>query len=132
MTNKQIIYKMYKTSNYMLEKKYRLHLQKDFDLVFKTGKYKNLPNFLTLHYLKKDNAKLRIAFILSKKTEKLASKRHLSVRQTRHIIHSLLKDSKIKNGYDLIFIIRANYTQLGFDQKTEKIKELLQISALLN
>lgn len=116
----------------MLEKKYRLHLQKDFDLVFKTGKYKNLPNFLTIHYLKNQSDDLKIAFIISKKTEKLANKRHLSVRQSRHIIQSFIKENKIKKGYYIIFILRSAYNVLDFKNKTEKIKEILKISELLN
>jgi ribonuclease P protein component len=115
----------------MLEKKYRLHLQKDFDLVFKTGKYKNLPNFLTVHYLKNPTEEIKIALIISKKTEKLASKRHLSVRQSRHIIQSLIKENRIKKGYSLIFILRPAYTVLDFKHKNEKITDILNISGLL-
>ncbi len=116
----------------MLEKKYRLHLQKDFDLVFKTGKYKNLPNFLTVHYLKNQNEDLKVALIISKKTEKLAVKRHLAVRQSRHIIQALIKENKIKKGYSLIFILRPAYTVLDFEHKSEKIKEVLNNCGLLN
>lgn len=115
----------------MLDKKHRLHLQKDFDQVFKNGKYKNLPNFLTIHYLKVNNDELKIAFIISKKTEKLAVKRHLAIRQSRHIIQNLLKTQQIKNYYNIIFIIRHNYTQLNFEEKTQKIKEILQLGKLL-
>ncbi|HPL92740.1 MAG TPA: ribonuclease P protein component [bacterium] len=116
----------------MLEKKYRLTLQKDFDLTFKTGKYKNLPNFLTLHYRPATENELKIAFIISKKTEKLANKRHLNVRQSRHIIQTLLKDNKIKSGYHLIFILRPNYTQLDFQEKTNKMIEIIKSAGLLN
>ncbi|GEM_PF-2757081 len=116
----------------MLERKYRLHLQKDFDLVFKQGKYKNLPNFLTIHYLKVPENKLKVGLIISKKTEKLATKRHLAMRQSRHIIQKLIKNKIIKDSYYLLFIIRQNYTQLNFEEKEEKIREILKLGGLLS
>lgn len=87
----------------MLPKKYRVRLKKDFDKIFKKGKFAGQA-FLTLGYIKNKLNISRFAVIVGKKVSKKAVVRNSVKRKTVEIIR--LKLSQIKSGFDLVFIAK--------------------------
>lgn len=70
----------------MLKKQYRLCLKKDFDNVFKSKKSLKSESLL-LKYTNNDLTNPRIAFVVSNKVHKLATKRNYIKRILRNIAH---------------------------------------------
>jgi len=68
----------------MLKKQYRLCLKKDFDNVFKSKKSLKSESLL-LKYTNNDLTNPRIAFVVSNKVNKLATKRNYIKRILRNI-----------------------------------------------
>lgn len=112
----------------MLPKNYRLRLKKDFDAVFKGGRFSG-QSFLTLGYLKNNLPVSRFAVIVGKKVSKKAVVRNLVKRRTIEIIR--LNIDKIKQGFDLVFVAKPEIK--GKKQKEIEIVvyELIQRSRLL-
>lgn len=85
----------------MLPKKYRLRLKKDFDRIFKEGKFAGQA-FLTLGFVKNKLDISRLAVVVGKKVSKKAVIRNLIKRKAVEIIR--LNLGQIKPGFDLVFI----------------------------
>ncbi len=85
----------------MLPKNHRLRLKKDFDKLFKGGKF-IAQGFLTLGYIKNKLNISRLAVIVGKKVSKKAVVRNSVKRKTVEIIR--LNLSGIRSGFDLVFI----------------------------
>ena len=69
----------------MLNKKYRIHLKKDFQNVFKERKVLKSSSIL-IKYTQNDLSNPRIAFIVSNKVNKLATRRNYIKRICRNIV----------------------------------------------
>lgn len=106
----------------MLPKKYRLRLKKDFDGIFKRGKFIG-ARFFTLGYNKNDIDFSRFAAVVPKKVSKKAVTRNLIRRRTLETLR--LGRSKIKSGFDLIFIAKAQSLVKDYKELEEDIIELL-------
>ena len=99
----------------MLPKEKRLKHMKDFDILFKEGKFVG-GQFLTVKYWKIEPDKyprrkydvedLKIGFVVGKKVHKSAVKRNRIKRQTREVVRLLLKENKLKTGFHVAFIAK--------------------------
>ncbi len=92
----------------MLRRENRLKRMKDWDILFKEGRFV-VGEFITVKIWKIDPDKylrrtytaedLKIGFVVSKKVEKRAVRRNRLKRQMREVVRLLLKEDKIKEGY---------------------------------
>jgi ribonuclease P protein component len=119
----------------MLQQQNRLRLMKDFEILYKEGKF--LPGkFFNLKYWKIQPDKyprrkystedLKIGFVVSTKISKLAVKRNRVKRQMREVIRLLLKDEKIKRGYMVAFLAKASVLEKEYKEIETEIVVLLK------
>jgi ribonuclease P protein component len=106
----------------MLPKKYRLRLKKDFDRIFKEGRFAG-GRFFTLGYLKNNMDFSRFAVVVAKKVDKRAVRRNLIRRRTSEIIR--LGQEKIKTGFDLVFIAKPAVLDKSYKEIEDDIIILL-------
>ena len=117
----------------MLPKENRLKHMKDFDILFKEGRFVG-GRFLTVKYWKVDPEKyprrkynvedLKIGFVVGKKVHKSAVKRNRIKRQMREVVRLLLKENKLKKGFNVAFIAKPEI--LGVEY-VEVEKEILGV-----
>ncbi len=113
----------------MLPPQNRLRAMKDFDRVYKKGKSSG-NRYLSLKSVKTSASDpIRIAFIISNKTEKLAVKRNQAKRQVREAVHLLLP--KLKPSFDVALTIKARLLPLSFKEKQEQVVDVLRRAGLL-
>lgn len=101
----------------MISKQHRLRLKKDFEKVIREGQRQESSLFKFI-YRKNNLGYVRFAVMVSKKTEKLATRRNKIKRQMRYVLSEALPDVKTKNC-DLIIIVRKP----ALAQKLSIIKE---------
>lgn len=111
----------------MLQDKYRLRRMKDFEILFKEGRFFDSPlvqakiwrlepeKYPRRNYSPDD---LKIGFVVGVKIDKRAVIRNRLKRQMREVVRLLLKENKLKNGYLIAFIakpaiIGAEYGEIG-------------------
>lgn len=124
----------------MLLQEHRLKKMKDFEILFKEGKFVS-GNIIGAKMWKIDPTKypkrgyvetdLKIGFVASVKHEKKAVGRNRVKRQMREAVRLLLKDNKIKKGYFIAFLstpklFGAEYTDIARD-----IESILKKARLL-
>ncbi len=97
----------------MLPKKYRLRRKKDFDRIFKSGRFV-AGNFFTLGYTPNDLSFSRFAVVVPKKIEKGAVKRNLIRRRAVEIIR--LGREKIRTGFDFVFIAKPAVREKSYKE----------------
>ena len=108
----------------MLTKKNRLRTMRDFKHLFKKGKTQG-SLYLGLRFVKKDEQDFtRFAFVISKKSAKLAVDRNRARRQLREVVRSLLP--MIKPGFDISITIKSSFIPLTFEQKLDQTKYVLR------
>lgn len=112
----------------MLAKTYRLKLKKDFDKIFKQGKFVSLK-FFTLGFLENTLLFSRFAIIVPKKIAKLAVTRNSIKRKTTEIIRLNLE--KIKIGYNIVFIAKPTIKRKNYQDLSDDIRHLLEKAGLI-
>lgn len=110
----------------MFPKYQRITKNKEFELIFKTGK-SSYANYLGLKSLNNNLPYFRAAVLVSKKVSKRANKRNLLKRKLREIIKSY---SDILKGKDLVVLVMPaangkSYQELltDFTQAISKLKK---------
>ncbi len=103
----------------MFSKKSRIKKKKDFDKIFKRGRFFR-EDFLTLIVLSNNLKNSRFGFVVSKKFSKKAVLRNRIKRQLRGLIRAKLK--KLANGIDFLIIVSP----------TTKVKDFWEIEGLIN
>lgn len=106
----------------MLPTKYRLTRMKDFEILFKEGKFVG-GKFVTVKIWKIDPEKyprrkytkedLKIGFVVSKKIDKRAVIRNGAKRKMREVVRLVLKEEKFAVGF--MVLIMAKKEILGVD-----------------
>lgn len=99
----------------MIPRQYRLKHMKDFEILFKEGRFVG-GELVTIKYWKVDPNKyerrrytaddLKIGFVAGLKVSKSAVKRNRIKRQMREVVRLMLKENKIKNGYMVAVIAK--------------------------
>ena len=112
----------------MLPKNNRLKREKDFQEVMKRGKGLR-GDFLFLKFLKNNFKITRVGFIVSRKITKKASQRNRIKRRLREGVRGGL--TKLKKGYDLVFIAQKGIEKKKFFEIKEEIDQLLKKVKLL-
>ena len=112
----------------MLPQKNRLKKKKDFGRVFKQGKsFKQ--DFLTLKLVKNNLKVDRFGFVVGLKVSKKAFLRNKIRRRLREIVKTNL--SKIKTGFDVVFIVRRGLETKNFQELAEIVNRLLEKAKLI-
>jgi len=113
----------------MLPKKHRLRLETDIAYLYKKGRTAGNKQ-LVLKFLKTANEQpLRVAVIISKKTEKSAVKRHRVKRQLREVIRSLIPI--LPNEVDMAFVMKTPFVTMSFDEKKLSVIHVLKQAGLI-
>jgi len=105
----------------MLKKENRLHLDKDFDYIFKNGQ-SFYNNVFGLKVATTELEVFRLGILISTKVSKKAVVRNRIKRQFREIIQQELP--RLKKGHDLIIIVLPRIVT----EKSLEIKSLLIFS----
>jgi len=111
----------------MLPKQNRLKKKKDCDSVIKQGRH-NADRFLVLKIQRNSLEQSRIGFVVSKKISKKAVERNRIKRRLREIVKKEI--SELKNGIDLVFLVKKNIITAEFSEIEYSVKSLLKKSGL--
>lgn len=112
----------------MLKKDFRITENKDFQIVLKNGRFVHTGNFL-LKYIKNTLTNSRFGFIVSTKTFKRAVDRNLVKRRLRETIR--LNLGSIKDGYDIVFIIKKPALGVKYGDLEKDVLNALEKSKLI-
>lgn len=107
----------------MLQKKYRLCLEKDFERVFRKGR-KIYSKSLGLRYKENQMEGSRFAFLVSNKISKKAVDRNLLKRRLRSAVERMVP--KIQISYDVIVLTMPGAQKLNFSELTRELYGLLK------
>lgn len=112
----------------MLDKKFRLRKQKDFDRISKEGVY--FPeHFLLMKALRNDLEITRFGFIVSNKISSVAVKRNRIKRLLREAVRSL--QNNLKEGYDCLFIARNGIMEKEAHEINSAVERLLRKAGII-
>lgn len=114
----------------MLLKENRLIKKKDFKAVYRKGKFFN-SELLSIKVLNNQLKKTRIGFVVGKKVSKKASVRNKIKRQIREIFRLILKENKLKPGFDIVVLARSKLIKGNFKELNQVIKGVLEKANLL-
>lgn len=91
----------------MLPTPYRLKHEKDFERVFKTGRWVG-GNLVTIKYApNSDGDAPKIGFMVGIKVSKSSAKRNLIKRRMREVVRAAIKSGKISSQFDFVFVARS-------------------------
>jgi ribonuclease P protein component len=124
----------------MLPEEYRLKRKKDFEILFKEGKFFN-GNFLNAKVWKIESQKyprrnftpeeLRFGFVAGLKVSKKAVERNRIKRQMREIVRLSLKENKFKKGHLVAFLAKENAVEAQHQDLAADIAFVLKKSGLV-
>lgn len=126
---------MLKVAIIMLPKDHRLRRMKDFDILFKEGRFVGgeLVNAKVWRiepekYPRRGYASddLKIGFIVSRKFSKSAVKRNRVKRQVREAVRLLLKSGQIKSGFMIALMAKANIMGKEYQEIEQSVKDVLR------
>jgi ribonuclease P protein component len=124
----------------MLPRENRLKRMKDFEILFKEGKFFddmflsakvwkiNEEKYPKRKYSKED---LRIGFVVGLKVSKKAVVRNRIKRKMREVVRLLLKDEKLKSGYMVAIIAKQSAIEKEMNEIEKSIKNILKKSGVL-
>ena len=124
----------------MLKPKNRLRKMKDFDILFKEGKFVGGQLFtLKIWKIEPDkysrrkyeDGELRIGFVVGLKVSKKAVQRNRIKRQMREIVRLLLKENKIKKGYHMAIIAKPEILESDYKVIETDINNVLAKAGVL-
>ena len=103
---------------------------KDFDILFKEGRFVG-GALVTMKMWKIDPEKyplrkysvddLKIGFVVSKKVHKSAVKRNRLKRQMREVVRLLLKENKLKHGFMISIMAKAEMLGKTYKEIEESV-----------
>ena len=111
----------------MLDKKFRLRKQKDFDRISKEGVYFS-EHCLLMKAMRNDLEITRFGFIVSNKISGVAAKRNRIKRLLREAVRS--SRDKLKEGYDCLFIAKGSIVEKESEEIKWTVEKLLRKSGL--
>ena len=123
----------------MLPKPYRLTKMKDFEILFKEGRFVG-GDLVDLKVWKIDQMKypkrkyspndLKIGFVVPIKISKKAVVRNRIKRQMREVVRLLMKDKKIKCGYFMLFLAKKSAINAEYKASESSVVALVKGSGL--
>ena len=112
----------------MLAKKYKIAKKKDFERIFKQGKYYH-QDFIGFKINKNNLEFSRFGFIVSLKISKKAVVRNKIRRQLNEIIRLKLKE--IKSGFDIVILTQPEIIGKSYQDIEKNLVDLLKRAKVL-
>jgi ribonuclease P protein component len=112
----------------MLDKKFRLRKQKDFEKMFSDGAYFS-ESFLSLKVIRNELSVSRFGFIVSNKISKSAAKRNRTKRRLREAVRGV--QERAKEGFDCLFISKKGIVEKDSTEISATVEKLLKRSGIL-
>lgn len=109
-----------------MKKKYRLRQNKDFQYTYKRGRSLG-HHLLVLIYRRTNQSTARIGFSITKKFGNAVQRNRIK-RQLREIVRSRI--DQIKNGYDIILVVRKNAKDVSYWELDGAVHNLLSRARL--
>lgn len=129
-----------KNYSYMIPRAYRLKHMKDFDILFKEGRFVR-GEFVNAKVWKIDPTKyerrnystddLKIGFVVSKKVNKRAVVRNKIKRRMREAMRLILKENELETGYHVSFMAAPEAEGATFEQIMEDVMSVLKKARVL-
>lgn len=113
----------------MLPKSYQLTKEKDFDQVYKKGKF-HAYQFLMCKILKTNLEVSRFGIVVGVKVSKKATKRNRAKRRLREAIG--LKLDKIKKGFDLVVMVKPEIVDKTYSEIDQALLRLFKKAKLIS
>ena len=119
----------------MLPRKNRLRKMKDFEILFKEGRFvaDNLVNIKIWKFVPEKYPRrkytvedLLIGVVVGVKVHKSAVKRNKIKRQMREVVRLLLKENKIKSGYMMSVMAKPNIIDNDYSKIEKSILSVLK------
>jgi len=112
----------------MLPKLFRLTKEKDFNRVYKKGKF-FAQDFLMCKIAENNFSFSRFGIVVGLKISKRANKRNLIKRRLREAIRLKIKD--IKKGFDVVMMVRPEIVGKNFSEIDKALIKLFKKASLL-
>lgn len=112
----------------MLPKLFRLTKEKDFNRVYKKGKF-FAQDFLMCKIAENNFDFSRFGIVVGTKISKRANKRNLIRRRLREAIRLKIKD--IKKGFDVVMMVRPEILNKDYREIDKKVTILFRKARLL-
>lgn len=106
-----------------LPKSFRLHLQKDFNLIFKTGRSIR-TSFALIKLVNKSQIRPRIAVVISKKIAKTSVLRH---RIKRVILNIMDQIGFRKSRFDCLVLVQNDLSQTNSNLLKKELMERVRL-----
>lgn len=113
----------------MLPKTHRLRLKKDFDRIFKQGKFVS-RKFFTAGFTANNLPISRVAAVVSKKVSKSAVIRNSVKRKATEVLRLNLE--KIKTGFDIVFLAKPEIKEKNYQEIESAIIDILKTAKLVS
>lgn len=113
----------------MLKKIYRITKDKEFQAIYRRGRYQSTALF-SIHYLPSKRNLTRFGIVISKKITKKATERNLLKRRVREIAREL--QPKIIGKYDIVISIKKPVLEKDFNELRKSIISSFEKANLLN
>ncbi len=124
----------------MLPSQYRLTRMKDFEILYKIGRFVG-SNLVTAKVWKIEPEKfprrlyslndLKIGFVVSTKISKSAVKRNRVKRQMREVVRLLLKAGKLKPGFMIAIMAKKEILDSDYVEIEASVIDILKKSRIL-
>ena len=124
----------------MLPQENRLKHMKDFEILFKEGRF-FAGKLITMKVWKIDPKKyprrkygaedLKIGFVVGLKVSKSAVKRNRIKRQMREVVRLLLKDKKLKTGFHISIMAKPCVVVAEYQEIEKDVGEVLKRAGCL-
>jgi ribonuclease P protein component len=125
----------------MIPKDTRLTRTKDFEIIFKNGRFVS-DSLVTVNYWKIQkelfprreflDSDLKIGFVVSLKISKSAVIRNRAKRQMREVVRLLLKENKIKTGFLIAVVAKKEILNKDYKLIEASIVSALRRAGLFN
>lgn len=112
----------------MLPKTHRLRLKKDFDRIFKRGKFIS-HKFFTAGFAANDLPVSRMTVVVAKKVSKSAVIRNSVKRKATEVLR--LNLVKIKTGFDMVFLVMPEIKGKNYWEIEKAIIDILKTAKLI-
>lgn len=115
----------------MLRATNRLKHEKDFERIFKTGRWAG-GELVTIKYAPNgDGDAPKIGFMVGKKVSKSSAKRNLIKRRMREVVRMVVKSGKIVNALDFVLVARLEIVGKPYHEIEQDIEFTLGKAKIL-